>query len=628
MRPNSRSNRHLCGSKSSNGHRVLGNRPNTPMPMTMTMAPEVPCSNMAFGVDHKNNAKDVDLDALQDEDDLAMQAPPPLERKRSASPRSVSGFPSEDFFGKDCDFTTPADDEDYDDVGSLAVHPLPLITSVSTDIRNLMQDFRGHDVVREVLPKTKLTFYSERDHMLGNIDVNSDINRIDREIKEVEAKIKTNAEKMAQSASKTSQDAAKIFPDPFNNVIVPEVPPSIHLLRTPSWRDEGRLRAASPKKTVLRDASPKKTVTKAKRTPVKTKLSAKKKSSVRTNAASNKAIPDRNLSVFMTKTKHDIFAKKQIAAMKKIIAPRPQAKKNIIAKSKVEIDPVFIIPNQPSMKTTTKKSAKKPAKKVAKKGAKTTTKKSAKKPTQKKIQKSPSGTPKTVKGEATKEARKKKVLLEMELVQKTRGKPSAELIAELRAKLADKSNVKWAKMLEQDVWEMNYMKLVEFFVEHGHSNVLRSDPDTKLSGWVKRQRNNLKQGKLATFHIDCLNALNFVWNRLEYAWYSKYGRLKEFYAEFKHTNVPANYDRTLAEWTQRQRRNYFTGSMEKLSMVRIEKLEAIPGWQWEKVRPKQWGKGRSKKGSPNKSSKSTGEDYSPDSSDSETSEEGSIYEDE
>jgi hypothetical protein len=145
----------------------------------------------------------------------------------------------------------------------------------------------------------------------------------------------------------------------------------------------------------------------------------------------------------------------------------------------------------------------------------------------------------------------------------------------------DEDNPNSMRIVEA-TWNWNYKNLVEYHDVHGHSNVLRSDPNKQLSGWVKRQRNNLKDGKLSPSKILMLNELDFVWDRIDGRWYKKFCQLVQFQAKFGHCYVTAKYDRSLAEWTQRQRRDYKNG-MSKMTEERIQKLEALDGWSWDKL---------------------------------------------
>lgn len=134
----------------------------------------------------------------------------------------------------------------------------------------------------------------------------------------------------------------------------------------------------------------------------------------------------------------------------------------------------------------------------------------------------------------------------------------------------------------EEIWKTNYQSLVQYHAIHGDSNVLRSHPNKQLSGWVKRQRNNLKDGKLSPDKIMLLDKLDFVWNRIDGRWYKKFCELVRFQKMFGHCYVTSKYNRSLAEWTQRQRREY-TNGQNKMTEERVQKLEALEGWNWEKL---------------------------------------------
>ena len=145
----------------------------------------------------------------------------------------------------------------------------------------------------------------------------------------------------------------------------------------------------------------------------------------------------------------------------------------------------------------------------------------------------------------------------------------------------DESDSQNAPRIIERTWHQNYNVLVQYHAIHGNSNVLRSDPNKQLSGWVKRQRNNLKDGKLSPNKIILLNELDFVWNRTDGAWYKKFCQLVLFEQKFAHSYVTARYDRSLAEWCQRQRREY-KNEPQKMPSERVQKLEALRGWSWDK----------------------------------------------
>jgi len=145
----------------------------------------------------------------------------------------------------------------------------------------------------------------------------------------------------------------------------------------------------------------------------------------------------------------------------------------------------------------------------------------------------------------------------------------------------DDSDSQFPPRIIERTWNKNYQDLVQYHAKNGNSNVLRSDPNKQLSGWVKRQRNNLKDGKLSPNKIILLNELDFVWNRTDGAWYKKFCQLVVFEQKFGHSYVTARYDRSLAEWCQRQRREY-KNDPTKMPGERVQKLEALNGWSWDK----------------------------------------------
>ncbi|OEU17036.1 hypothetical protein FRACYDRAFT_261464 [Fragilariopsis cylindrus CCMP1102] len=130
-------------------------------------------------------------------------------------------------------------------------------------------------------------------------------------------------------------------------------------------------------------------------------------------------------------------------------------------------------------------------------------------------------------------------------------------------------------------WDTQYQSLVEFYHLNGHSSVLRSDPDKSLSGWVKRQRNNRKEGKLTQDQIDILDDVGFIWHRTNNAWNVKYNMLIDHFEKNGPCIVTCSTNRALAEWIQRQKREY-RNSESKMSIERIDALERVFGWTWEK----------------------------------------------
>ena len=138
--------------------------------------------------------------------------------------------------------------------------------------------------------------------------------------------------------------------------------------------------------------------------------------------------------------------------------------------------------------------------------------------------------------------------------------------------------------VHDDSWYVAYAVLVDFYRLNGHTSVLRSDPNQKLMGWVKRQRNNRRVGKLCQKKIDELDQLSFVWHRTNHAWDAKYNMLVEYQKKFGHCIVPSEtFYLPLSGWINRQKHLYRSRHEFKYLTPddRTEALQKIPGWSWE-----------------------------------------------
>ena len=418
----------------------------TPPPMTITM-------NMAMTMAMTTEITTDGDYPMEDCDSLTDCTPPPLlEQQRSSSPRSVSDMWSSVFSGKD--FHVVADTNNVDDVDHF-IDPLPLASSASTDMMHLFKDYFNQDIVKEVLPKTKLTFYEDRAHKMDDIG----IDEIEDEMKDAEEKTDLFLERRRILDDFPLTKDSGEYDDPFKFFVSTKTLP-ISELPKPSVENH--------KRNEDQDANmvPKQTR--------KTKPASKTKAPIKKKTTHKKIIA----------AKRGIAPKKTVAGRKKVMIT---SKKPIVATKKITI------------------SSKKP---IAARAANP----------------DPDG-------------------------------------------------------LMEETWELHYKNLKVFYDKNKHSCVLRSDPDQKLSGWVKRQRNNLKSGRLSPSQIQRLDDLNFVWNRLEESWMSKYNLLKAHVWEFGTTDVTSGLNRSLAEWVQRQRREYRL-KKKTMTKARIQKLEGIQTWSW------------------------------------------------
>ncbi|MCU7667753.1 Helicase associated domain protein [Bacillus thuringiensis] len=138
--------------------------------------------------------------------------------------------------------------------------------------------------------------------------------------------------------------------------------------------------------------------------------------------------------------------------------------------------------------------------------------------------------------------------------------------------------------VSKHVWNLKYNELLLFKKTHGNLLVEKKH-NTQLFHWVLRQRNNYKQGKLATEKFEKLNDIGFIWNVEEYEWEFLYQELINYKKRNGDCLVPLKYleNPNLGNWVSNNRRNYLKNN---LSIEKIKKLESI-GFVWN-VLEKTW----------------------------------------
>lgn len=141
-------------------------------------------------------------------------------------------------------------------------------------------------------------------------------------------------------------------------------------------------------------------------------------------------------------------------------------------------------------------------------------------------------------------------------------------------------------------WEDYYEKLVAFWKEHGHSNVVRRG--SALGGWVTDQRKAYKrraEGKgssMTQTKIELLESVDFKWRLKEskdQCWTDCYRRLLRYRQEHSDCNVPRKYapDQSLANWVAKQRHWYKKrkneGDVSYMTDERVKKLDEV-NFKW------------------------------------------------
>lgn len=136
-------------------------------------------------------------------------------------------------------------------------------------------------------------------------------------------------------------------------------------------------------------------------------------------------------------------------------------------------------------------------------------------------------------------------------------------------------------------WEDNFAELEAFVKREKHARVPRdyaTADGTALGSWVTTQRIFRRNGKLNPARARRLEYLNgWTWDPRSQDWQENYALLKIFAEERGHARVPQTHraaDGTrLGAWVSAQRNDHRRG---KLGPERIHRLQALPGWTWDR----------------------------------------------
>ena len=133
--------------------------------------------------------------------------------------------------------------------------------------------------------------------------------------------------------------------------------------------------------------------------------------------------------------------------------------------------------------------------------------------------------------------------------QQRKTKEQDKLAAERVARLEEQG---FCWNLEVAYWEEMAAALADYRQQQGHSQVPPGYADNRpLADWVIQQRRVFAAGRLEERRIDCLNALDFVWDPEEKAWREMYDLLEALHAKEGHCLPQDGSD--LATWCQQQR---------------------------------------------------------------------------
>jgi hypothetical protein len=141
----------------------------------------------------------------------------------------------------------------------------------------------------------------------------------------------------------------------------------------------------------------------------------------------------------------------------------------------------------------------------------------------------------------------------------------------------------WAWDVSADSWEEAFSSLCRFSEREGHGRVPRGfvEEGYRLGQWVSKQRAAHANGTLDPDRVARLEALpGWVWGLRLDLWEEGFSHLCQFVQREGHARVPTDYiddGYRLGQWVHGQRAAY-----GRLDSDRVAKLEALPGWVWNK----------------------------------------------
>lgn len=146
----------------------------------------------------------------------------------------------------------------------------------------------------------------------------------------------------------------------------------------------------------------------------------------------------------------------------------------------------------------------------------------------------------------------------------------------------------WSWDRANDKWEEGFTHLNSYVERHGNSLVAQSfvtDCGYRLGQWVGEQRTSYK--KMPSDRKKRLEAVcGWAWNANDALWEIGLSYARSFMTKTGHSRVPQDHKTddgyALGKWVNSQRVKHSRGEMRP---DRIERLEALSGWEWSKKTP-------------------------------------------
>jgi hypothetical protein len=130
-------------------------------------------------------------------------------------------------------------------------------------------------------------------------------------------------------------------------------------------------------------------------------------------------------------------------------------------------------------------------------------------------------------------------------------------LAEHRTKLLDKANFSWVNT--NSSFDQRVKQLLDYETQHGTLHVsqvaFEKDSDNhKLSRWVNEMRRLYNENRLSIERINGLNKIGFIWNMEDERFSRNLIKLKRYYKQNGHWDVPqAGRAKKLGEWVAQVR---------------------------------------------------------------------------
>lgn len=143
----------------------------------------------------------------------------------------------------------------------------------------------------------------------------------------------------------------------------------------------------------------------------------------------------------------------------------------------------------------------------------------------------------------------------------------------------------WAWNTHQAAWEAGFAALAAYVAREGHARVTKSHAESqhRLGIWVVRQRIRYRSGELGAEEIGRFEVLpGWTWDPEQDDWDAGFAALAAFVGREGNSRVRNRHVESglrLGVWIGTQR---YLFKKKKLRPERIEQLEAVPGWTWDR----------------------------------------------